>query len=121
LAPIAEHCFVKITDGEVQFRTKDLRQRQVVTTQYAATDFVAALGEHVQEHYRHAIRYFGLLAPKSKGQTSAGRFALLRQQKRKVSRLGWAALLRKHFNVDPLLDKHGRAMRWVGRTSPTSS
>jgi hypothetical protein len=119
--PIAQHRFVKITNGEIHFRTKDLRQKKIVITKYSATEFVRALGEHVPDRYRNAIRYFGLLAPRSKEQTADGLLTLLRQHKRTLVKLSWAASLRKHFNVDPLVDSRGRDMRWVGRMNPTSS
>jgi hypothetical protein len=63
--PIAQHRFVNITDREVQFRTKDLKQKRVVTTRSSTEEFVAALAEHVPDRYRHAIRNFGLLAKRS--------------------------------------------------------
>ncbi len=114
--PIAQHRFVKITDREVQFLTKDKKQKRVVIIRYSIEEFVARLAEHVPDHYRHAIRYFGLLAPRSKGRTSAALFVLLGQQKRpRPQRLSWAKSVLKHFGVDPLVDGHGQRMHWVGR------
>ena len=69
--PIAQHRFVEITDGTVRFWTKDLKLTRRVITEYSLEEFVAALAEHVPDRYRQAIRYFGLLAPRSKSQTSA--------------------------------------------------
>jgi hypothetical protein len=81
--------------------------------------FVATLAEHVPDRYRHAIRYFGLLAPGSKARTSAAVFALLGQQKQlRPRRLGWAFLLRRDFGRDPLIDRRSQPMRWVGRLKP---
>jgi len=120
--PIAQHRFEEITDREVQFWRKDLKQKRRVLTRYSIEEFVATLAEHVPDHYRHAIRYFGLLAPGSKRQTSAALFALLGQEKRpRPSRLSWANSLRKHFGVDPLVDSGGRSMHWIGRTDPVAA
>jgi Putative transposase/Transposase zinc-binding domain len=106
--PIAQHRFVKVTDREVQFWRKDLKLKRQVLTRYPTEEFVATLAEHVPDHYRHAIRYFGLLAPGSKRQTSGALFALLGQEKRpRPQRLSWANSLRKHFRVDPLVDTGG--------------
>ncbi len=70
----------------------------------------------------HGMRYFGLLAPRRKGQTFAALFALLRQEKRpRPPRLSWANSLRKHFGVDPLVDSEGRTMHWTGRLTPVAS
>jgi len=117
--PIAQHRFAEITDREVQFWRKDLKQKRQVLARYSIEEFVATLAEHVLDRYRHAIRYFGLLAPGSKRQTSAALFALLGQEKRRrPQRLSWANSLRKHFGVDPLVDSGGQPMHWVGRLNP---
>lgn len=47
-----------------------------VTTHYLIEDFVDALAAHVPDRYRHAMRRFGLLAPRT---TSAALFLLLGQ------------------------------------------
>ena len=44
-------------------------------------DFVATLADHVPDRYRHAIRYFGLLAPRTKARTHDIVFALLGQER----------------------------------------
>ena len=119
--PIAEHRFVSITDQEVQFLTKDLKQKRVAKTRYSLQEFVAILAEHVPDHYRHAIRYFGLLAPRSKALTSAAFFTLLGQEKRpRPQRLSWRNSLRKYFGIDPLSDRHGEVMHWLSRRKPVA-
>ena len=117
--PIAQHRFVKIGDGEVQFLRKDLKLKKWVVTRYSMNDFVLTLADHVPDRYSHAIRYFGLLAPGAKGRTSLGLFAVLRQPKRpRPLRLSWAESLKRDFRRDPLLDCSGRRMRWARRTRP---
>ena len=114
--PIAQYRFTKITDREVRFWTKDKVQKRRVSVSYTPEEFVAILAEHVLDRYRHAIRYFGLLAPGTKARTSAAVFALLGQPTRpRPRRLGWAFSLRRDFGVDPLTDRLGKPMRWVGR------
>jgi hypothetical protein len=117
--PIAQHRFTKVTDLEVEFLTKDLKKRCVVTTRYSIMEFIDALAAHVQDRYRHAMRYFGLLAPRTKHTTSSAVFALLGQTRRpRPQRLDWANSLRKYFQVDPLVDSHGQPMHWVRRIKP---
>ena len=117
--PIAQHRVVSVTDQEVGFFRKDLKLKRNVLTRYSIEEFVDALAEHVPERYRHGMRYFGLLAPRCKGRTSAALFALLGQVKRpRPARLSWANSLRKHFGVDPLVDRHGQSMHWVRRLKP---
>jgi len=120
--PIAQHRFMKITEQEVEFLTKDLKKKQIVTTRYLIEDFVDALAEHVPDRYRHAMRRFGLLAPRAQRTTSSAMFLLLGQKKRpRPPRLSWRNSLRKYFRVDPLLDSRGQYMRWVRRLKPRLS
>lgn len=119
--PIAQRRFTRITEQEIVFWTKDLRQKRVVQTQYSVADFVALLGEHVLDRYRHAIRYFGLLAPRTKSRTFPALFLLLNQNQRpRPRRLSWRDSLRKSFGVDPLADRRGQTMRWVRRLNPVN-
>jgi hypothetical protein len=119
--PIAQSRLLSVTDRKVEFCTKDKRQRQRVTTQRSLQDFVAALAEHIPDRYRHAIRYFGLLAPRARNRTSAAVFALVGQDKRpRPKRLSWQSSLRKYFGVDPLIDSHGQSMHWVRRQKPVA-
>jgi hypothetical protein len=62
------------------------------------------------------MRYFGLLAPRSKSCTWVAVFILLgKKQQPHPRRLRF--LRRKTFGVDPLLDSFDQTMRWVGRLS----
>jgi len=117
--PIAQHRFEEITDATVRFSLKDKRLGMRVSAEYSPADFVALLAEHVPDRYRHVVRYFGLLAPRSKGRTATAIFLLLGQQRRsRPRRLGWAYSRRRDFGNDPLIDSQGQPMHWVGRLSP---
>lgn len=119
--PIAQRRFVSVTEREVEFLTKDKKQKRLVTTRYSIEQFIDLLAEHVPDRYRHAIRYFGLLAPGTKARTSAALFALLGQTKRPAPpRLSWRNSLRKYFGVDPLIDGRGQLMRWIRRQRPVT-
>lgn len=121
-SPIAQHRFTKITDREVEFLTKDLKEKKLVTTRYLTEEFVDALAAHVPNRYRHAVRRFGLLAPRAQHVTSAALFALLGQKKRPCpQRRNWRQSLRKYFGVDPLIDKRGQPMHWVRRLKPAAT
>ena len=117
--PIAQHRYRHIGRDEIRFVTKDTRTQQPVMTRYTTADFLATLADHVPDRYRHTIRYFGLLAPRTKARTHDTVFALLGQARQgKPRRLSWAASLKKSFGVDPLLDSRGERMRWIGRLKP---
>jgi hypothetical protein len=114
--PIAQRRFISITDQEVTFWTKDLRQKRRVIDRYSTEEFIANLADQVPERYWHAIRYFGLLAPQVKRNSSAALFTVLKQKKRpRPRRLSWRDSLRKDFGRDPLLDNAGQIMHWIGR------
>ena len=120
--PIAQHRFTKITDGKVEFLTKDLKEKRVVTTHYLIEEFVDALAAHVPDRYRHAMRRFGLLAPRTQHMTSAALFALLGQTKRlRPRRMNWRQSLNKYFGIDPLIDSRGQSMHWASRLKPVAS
>lgn len=120
--PIAQHRFVKITDREVQFLRKDLKLKKWVLTSYSVSNFVSILADHVPDRYRHASRYFGLLAPAAKAQIGADLFGLLGQEKRpRPRRLSWAASIQKEFGRDPLVDTKGQRMHWIRRLVPQAT
>jgi hypothetical protein len=73
--PIAQYRFTKITDGEIQFWTKDKITRRRVTISCTPQEFVARLAEHVPDRYRNAVRYFGLLPPSRRRALQMGCFS----------------------------------------------
>jgi hypothetical protein len=108
-----------VTGKEVVYQSKDTRTKSLQETHCTPTEFIALLSPHVLDRYRHSMRYFGLLAPRSKRATSAVLFSLLGQSQRaRPPRLSWRNSLRRDFQVDPLLDSQGEAMHWVGRLKP---
>ncbi|MGA8764904.1 MAG: transposase [Candidatus Sulfotelmatobacter sp.] len=118
--PIAQSRLLQVTDGKVEFWTKDKKQQRTVTTWHSLQDFVVLLAEHILDRYRHAIRYFGLLAPRAKSVTSEALFALVGQGRcARPKRLSWQRSLQKYFDIDPLIDSYGRSMRWARRLKPS--
>ena len=117
--PIASWRLLRITNQEVEFVAKDTKAKTLVRTRCSLQEFVRLLAPHVPDRYRHAIRYFGLLAPGSKGRTYAGLFVLLGQKRlARPPRLRWAESVRRDFGVDPLVDSQGQPMYWVDRRKP---
>jgi hypothetical protein len=120
---VARHRLKRVSDGEVEYLAKDTRNyNRLVRVRYPNEDFLAILEEQVPDRGRHVMRYFGLLAPRSKACTWAAVFILLGQKRQPHPRpLSWRWLRRKTFGTDPLLDSFGQTMRWVGRLSPVAS
>jgi len=61
----------------VVYLAKDARQKAYVKVHSTPSEFVAILSQHILDRYKHSMRYFGHLAPRTKKITSAGVFALL--------------------------------------------
>lgn len=119
--PIAAHRILGFDDREVRFLTKDLKSRKTVENRHSLDEFIDRLTNHVPDHYAHNVRYFGLLAPRTKSLLYDFLFHLLGQRRRpKPTRLPWAKALRRYFGVDPLVDSQGNPMRWIGRLAPTA-
>jgi hypothetical protein len=117
--PIAQKNILVVSNHEVVYLAKDTREKAYVEVHSTAEAFVDLLAQHVLDRYRHSMRYFGLLAPRTKRVNSAGTFALIGQRQRtKPRRPRWVEESKKRFGVDPLKDDLGESMHWVGRVQP---
>jgi hypothetical protein len=117
--PLAQYRIRQHSTEKVSFRTKDHRLREEVVTEYAAPTFIDLLAEHVASHYKHGIRHFGLLSPRSRGRTFGAVFAQLGQPRRpKPRHLSWAMSIQRDFGLDPRLDSTGELMRRLARRPP---
>jgi hypothetical protein len=120
--PIAQHRFLNITGEHVEFWTKDRKLKRRVKTRYRIDDFVATLADHTLDHYRHSVRSFGLLAPRSIGLMRSALFLLLGQRRReRPRRLKYRDSIRKSFGRDPFLDSQGNEMHRIGRVKPQTT
>jgi len=114
--PIAEHKLVKVDEREVTFLIKDTERRQSSNYSLTINEFIERLGHHVPDRYSNNVRYFGLLAPRTKAKLYDFIFSLLRQKRRPKPRpLSWAISREKCFGVNPLIDSKGQPMHWAGR------
>jgi hypothetical protein len=116
--PIAQYRLTRLNDAEVQYLAKDTRNRCLTPVTYTNPEFLALLMPHVADRYCNSMRYFGLLAPRSKCLLSVV-FDLLKQKQRaKPTRLSWAMSLNQTFGKDPLIGRDGSVLRRVGRLEP---
>jgi hypothetical protein len=116
--PIAQRRIVEIKDGKVTFWTKDLKLKQRVTTQCTLVEFVTRLFPHVKDEYEHAIRYFGLLAPRKRRDLSAVFLIIGQKQRSLPRRLRWSEYVRMTFGIDPLMDSKDQPFCWSGHIPP---
>ncbi|MBZ5722961.1 MAG: transposase [Acidobacteriia bacterium] len=119
--PIAQRRIICIGERSVTYCTKDKRLGHRITVQCSPEEFIDRWAQHIPERYQHAVRCFGLLAPRALRQTSAAIFAILRQKRRpRPKPLRWAEAIKRDFGKDPLLDSSGKKMTWVRRIAPES-
>ena len=117
--PVAQHRLKRTGEDEVEYWVKDTRAEKFVRKLYTLNEFVTILMQHVPHNGRHAMRYFGLLAPRCKARTWAAIFLVLNQlQRPRPVWTSWRWLLYRTFGIDPLLDSTGRPMHWIGRRNP---
>jgi hypothetical protein len=120
--PIAQRRLLEVSNHEVLFLAKDTRTKTLVATKCSPGQFIDLLGQHFPDRYRHGIRRFGLLAPRTKGSVWDSVLLNLGEKRRpQPQRLRWRDSLIKYFGVDPLLDSCGQTMDWVRREGPVKS
>jgi hypothetical protein len=117
--PIAQRRITCIAERSVTFWTKDKKLRRRIDVQYSLEEFIDLWAQHIPERYQHAVRSFGLFAPRALRQTSAAIFAILGQERRpRPKPRPWADSIKRDFGRDPLLDHSGKRMKWERRLAP---
>jgi hypothetical protein len=117
--PIAQRRITYVGSRSVRFWYNDKKLRRRVEMECSLEEFVDRWAQHIPEHYQHAVRSFGLFAPRSLGQTSAAIFVILGQKQRSRPKpRPWADSIKRDFGRDPLLHLTGERMKWVRRLAP---
>ncbi len=117
--PIAQRRITKISTEEIQFWAKDKRQHCQTIVRFTPKEFISAWMAHIPNKYEHAVRSFGLFAPRVIWNSSAAVFNILGHSLRPRPRpLSWNLLIKRDFGQDPLLDRNGNRMRWTRRIAP---
>ncbi|MGO9317432.1 MAG: transposase [Terracidiphilus sp.] len=113
--PFAQHKLLSYDGERVRFWYKDTKTKQRVVHEYSANEFIDRLVNQVPDRYRHGVHYFGLLAPRCKGQVYEVLRALLKQKRRpRPPRTRWRKLIWLTFRKDPLLTPSGEVMQKIG-------
>jgi hypothetical protein len=119
--PIAQKRVTHVGERIVRFWYKDKKLGRKVYVQCSPEEFVDRWSQHIPDRYRHAVRSFGLLAPRAMLQTLDAVFAILGQERRtRPKPRPWAESIKRNFGRDPLLDTKGKGMTWVRRIAPGS-
>ncbi len=119
--PIAQCRITWIGERTLRFWYKDKRLRRKVEMECSLEEFIDRWAQHIPERYHHAVRSFGLFAPRALGQTSVAIFAILGQRQRpRPKPRPWAESIERDFGHDPLRDHTGKRMKWVRRLAPNA-
>ena len=117
--PIAQNRIISVSKDEVLFLGKDAETREMYEIRWTPAKFVDHWSQYILDHYKHSMRYYGLLSPRAKKLTAASVFTLLGQtQSPRPARERWAVLRERSFGVNPLIDEFGNPLHWVGRRKP---
>jgi len=117
--PIAESHIEYFNNNQVRIWTKDTKEHRQVAVDLSDRELINRISDHQWEHYQHAVRYFGLLAPRSINTRLRLFLRCLGQVCRNRPRqLRWADSIRKHYLRDPLLSKNGERYFQVGVLPP---
>jgi hypothetical protein len=119
--PIAQRRIIAIADGSVWFWYKDKRLHRRRRVRCTIEEFIDRWSQHIPRRRRHAVRHFGLFAPRSWGQSATAIFAILgTKQRPRPNRKPWAASIEEQFGGNPLLDRDGHPMKFVRHLAPAA-
>jgi putative transposase/transposase-like zinc-binding protein len=111
--PIAQWRILSIKNGLVRFWHKDKRLNRWITVQCTLEVFIDRWSRHIPKLYRHAVRHFGLFAPRRWPRVAPAVFTILSQKQRpRPKRLPWALAV-QGFRGNPLLDQNGQLMKFA--------
>jgi hypothetical protein len=116
--PIAQYRLSQIDDYHVQYLAKDTKNRRLTPVIYSKKDFVRLLMPHVNDRYWNSMRYFGLLAPRSKMLLTQVFSALKQQQRPRPVPLSYAESICRTFGQNPLIGLDGQPLLRVGHINP---
>jgi hypothetical protein len=117
--PIAHRRIAFVGNRSVRFWYNDKKLRRRVEIECSLEEFIDRWAQHIPERCQHAVRSFGLFAPRSLGQTSAALFLILGEKPRpRPKPRPWADSIKRDFGRDPLLHPMGQRMKWVRRLAP---
>jgi Putative transposase len=80
--PIASWRLLKVMSREVEFVAKDTKAKRLIRARCQLSDFVRLLASHVPDKSKKTVRYFGLWAPRAKGQSFDALLSLLGETRR---------------------------------------
>src|ERR1051326_7035682 len=110
---IAQSRITDLDEQTVQFSAKDKYSGKLIQIRCSLENLIDLWTQHILKRYRHAVRYFGLFAPRAINLMFDRIFAAIGYKRRpRPSRPRWADSLKELIGRDPLLDSTGQRMQW---------
>ena len=96
--PIAQRRITSIRSKEITFLAKDRKLCRQVTVRLTPAEFLASWMQHIPDDYEHAVRSFGLFAPRAIRTSAAAVFTTLGQTRKPRPRpLSWSLSIKRDF------------------------
>jgi Putative transposase/Transposase zinc-binding domain len=116
---IAQRRITYFDEQTVQFWAKDKMSDKIVQIRCSVEEFIDRWAQHILKRYQHAVRYFGLFAPRAVSQMFDFIFTAIGQKRQpRPTPPRWADSRKQLTGRDPLLDSTGQRRRWVRRLAP---
>jgi hypothetical protein len=116
---IAQRRITDVDDQTVQFWAKDKRVAEIIPIRHTLEEFINLWAQHIPKRYRHAVRYFGLFAPRAINRMFDRIFAAIRSKRQpRPKPPRWAEFRKQISSKDPLLDRIGQRMILVRQLAP---
>ena len=120
--PFTERRIISIANGFVWFWYMDKKTLRRETVRCTVQEFIDRWAQHIPQHYRHAVRHFGLFAPRRWAQVASAVFSILgTPQRPRPKRLPWAVAIQELGGLNPRVDHKGQPMKFVGHIAPEAS
>ena len=106
----------------VQFSAKDKYSGNCIQIRCSLKKLIDLWSQHIQKRYKHAVRYFGLFAPRAVSQMFDRMFSAIGCKRHpRPDPPRWAQSRKELSGQDPLLDRTGQRMYWARRLGPQAS
>jgi hypothetical protein len=120
--PIAQRRIVEVEKRSVTFWAKDKKSKRLVAVECSPEEFIDRWIQHLLKRYQHAVRYFGLFAPRVVRQMFDLVFAAIGQNRQpRQTPPRWADSRKQMSGQDPLLDPTGLRRIWVRQLAPQAA
>ena len=119
---IAQRRITHIDEQTVQFWAKDKRSGEIVHILRTLKEFIDLWSQHILKRYKHAVRYFGLFAPRTMNKMLERIFAVIGHERQpRPTPPRWADSLSRNFGRHPLQLGTGQLLHWARRLEPQTS